>query len=240
MNLRAWQKLASFMRTSRDALRRRLRRKVPGRFQAYSYTLPDRYPWLFEFAKSHVQDTAGTRLLSFGCSSGEEVLSLRRYFAAAAIKGIDIDRRNIEVCEARAQAADVPGISFAVAADTCGEPAEHFDAIFCLAVLCLGDLTVSGAQRCDPHLYFEEFERLVADFARCLRPGGILCLLTTNFRFGDTAASRNFDVLLEADESQLAPDVLFDRNNRLLSGERYRPAVFLKRTFSKPDALRLV
>jgi SAM-dependent methyltransferase len=235
MKLQVLQRLAGFMRTGRDALRRRLRRKVPGRFQAYSYTLPDRYPWLFEFAAAHVKDSSDTRLLSFGCSRGEEVLSLRRHFPAADIKGLDIDRRNIARCEARAQAEQVSGVSFAVAADTSVEPAERYEAIFCLAVLCLGDLTVSGAQRCDPHLYFADFERLVTDFSRCLRPGGILFLLTTNFRFGDTAVSKDFVVVLEADELQLAPDVLFDRNNILLSGERYRPVAFRKRMSSRPD-----
>src|SRR6202044_1280188 len=44
-------------RRSRDALRnayyamyRQFRRPLPGEYQTYSYTRPDRYPWLFEFA----------------------------------------------------------------------------------------------------------------------------------------------------------------------------------------------
>jgi hypothetical protein len=56
-----------------------------------------------------------------------------------------------------------------------------------------------------------------------------LFLLTTNFRFCDAAVSKDFDVVLEADLAQLAPDVLFDSNNRLLPGVRYRPAAFRKR-----------
>lgn len=229
MKLRALHLFATLARKSRDTLRRRFRRSLPGRFQAYSHTLPDRYPWLFEFARAHIQDSLGTHILSFGCSRGEEVFTLRRYFPKAFIKGIDIERGNISRCEARARVENAAGMSFMVAANTEEEPAGYYDAIFCLAVLCLGDLTVSGAQRCDPHLFFKDFERMVTDFSRCLRPGGILFLLTTNFRFCDTAVSQDFDTVLEADLSQLAPDVLFDSNNRLLAGARYLPAAFRKR-----------
>jgi hypothetical protein len=94
-----------------------------------------------------------------------------------------------------------------------------------------GDLTTSGAQRSDPLFHFERFERMVDDFARCLKPGGLLLLHTTNFRFCDTAAARNFDVVYEADPKHLAPDVLFDRDNCLMDGERerYRAVAFEKR-----------
>ena len=222
--------VASAARRGRDELRRRMRRPLPGQFQPYGHTMPDRYPWLFEFARASVVDGAATRLLSFGCSRGEEVFSLREYFPAAHIKGIDIDPGNIARCVARAQTEESAGISFAVAATTDAEPAECYDAIFCLAVLCLGDLANSRAQRCDPHLQFTDFERVVTDFARCLKPGGFLFLHTTNFRFSDTTAASSFAMVLEADPDQLAPDPVFGRDNRLLRGVRYLPVAFRKRS----------
>ena len=120
-------------------------------------------------------------------------------------------------------------MTFAQAATTAGEFSASYDAIFCLAVLCLGDLTTNGAEHCDPYLRFADFERIVIDFARCLKPGGLLLLHTTNFRFVDTVVAADFDVVLEAEPDQLAPDVLFDRNNRLLPGQRYLPVGFRKR-----------
>jgi SAM-dependent methyltransferase len=225
----ALARIGQSIRRTIEKLNHRARRPIPGRFQAYDHTLPDRYPWLFEFARSSVADGATTRLLSFGCSRGDEVFSLRKYFPAAAIKGIDIDPRNIALCVARLPSAESQAISFAAAGTTKEEVSGSYDAIFCLAVLCLGDLTNSGAQCCNPHLYFQDFDRIVADFARCLKPGGILVLHTSNFRFCDSSVAGGFDVVLEADSAQLAADVLFDRDNKLMNGVRYHPVAFRKR-----------
>jgi 2-polyprenyl-3-methyl-5-hydroxy-6-metoxy-1,4-benzoquinol methylase len=223
------RKGCSVMRRAFPALRHGNQLPLPGRFQPYNHTLPDRYPWLFQFAREVLGDVRGLRVLSFGCSLGEEVFALRNYFPAAGIKGIDIDPRNIVRCLARARAERTPEVTFESAATTQAEQSESYDAIFCLAVLCHGDLSTSGARRCDPLLRFEDFERTVLDFARCLKPGGLLLLHTTNFRFCDTSAFKDFDTVLEADPAQLAPDVLFDRDNKLMERERYRAVAFRKR-----------
>lgn len=201
----------------------------PGQFQAYSHTLPDRYPWLFQFAAQQLHAARNLRLLSFGCSRGDEVFALRRQLPDAEIKGIDIDPENITQCRRRANQQRLTRVSFAVAATTDAEPTESYDAIFCLAVLCLGDLTTNAVQRCDPRLHFADFERVVTDFSRCLKPSGLLLLHTTNFRFADTSVSLNFDTLLEAAPEQMAPDVQFGRDNLLLPGPRYRAVAFRKR-----------
>jgi SAM-dependent methyltransferase len=214
-----------------DSLYRMARRPTPGAFQPHPFTMPDRYPWLFSFAAERIGSRPDLRILSFGCSRGDEVFSLRKYFPFAAIKGIDINPRNIAHCLARARAEDPVNMAFEVAATAQGELTSSYDAILCLAVLCNGDLTTSGAQRCDPVLHFDTFERIIVDFARCLKPGGLLVLHTTSFRFCDTATARDFDVVYEADPKHMAPDVLFDRHNRLMSGERarYRAVAFEKR-----------
>ncbi len=228
MNFSGIDRLIYAVRETRYALRRRFRRPIAGRFQPYTYTLPDRYPWLFLFAAKSLSDRQSLRLLSFGCSRGEEAFALRRYFPAAVIKGIDIDPRNIALCRKRAGRNTV-GVTFAVSATTKGEPTESYDAIFCLAVLVHGDLTTFGAQRSDPLLRFEDFECLVTDFARCLKPGGLLLLHTCNFRFCDTAVAQQFDTVLEADPSHMAIDVKFDRDNKLMKGVQYCAVAFRKR-----------
>ena len=112
------------------ALQRRLRHPLPGRFQPYSHTLPDRYPWLFQFAARELPP-GKLDILSFGCSRGDEVFTLRRYFPLATLRGIDVDPRNIAAC--RSRAGNATRMSFGTAATTRGEPSSTFDAIFCLS-----------------------------------------------------------------------------------------------------------
>ena len=214
-------------------LRRRFRRPLEGRFQPYGYTLPDRYPWLFGFAREVLQEVAAPRLLSFGCSTGQEVVSLRCYLPDAVLKGVDIDARNIAACGAQPLLQGDPAMDFEVAADVAGEPSEAYDAAFCLAVLCHGDLATERAQRSEPLMRFDDFERIVTDLARCVKPGGYLFLHTTNYRFVDTAIAGAFDVVLEAKPEQMASDPHFDASNRLMPGERYLPVGFRKRASSR-------
>jgi len=236
MKIPALQLLSDVSRKGCAALRRALpglrpgtQLPVAGRFQPYNHTLPNRYPWLFEFTRACLHDAQDLCILSFGCSRGDEVFALRDYFPTAAIKGIDIDPGNISDCRARALTGRDSDMTFAVAATTRAEKSASYDAIFCLAVLCHGDLSTYGAKRSDPLMHFEEFERTVADFSRCLKPGGLLLLHTTNFRFCDTAAFKDFDTVLEADPAHMASDVLFGRDNRLMEGEQYRAVAFRKR-----------
>lgn len=221
--------LRKLLRRGLFELQRRQRRAVPGRFQPYAHTLPDRYPWLFDFAAAQLRDRENPRLLSFGCSRGDEVFSLRRVLPDAIIHGIDIDPANIAACLAQTNES-AAGLSFTVAANTFAEPDAYYDALFCLAVLCHGDLTSRGAHRADPLLRFDAFEVIVSDFARCLKPNGILFLHTTSYRFCDTAAFASFAPILEAQAHQMASDLLFDRDNKLMPGERYYPVGFRKRS----------
>ncbi len=213
-------------RHGRHEVSRRLRRPVEGRFQPYGYTLPDRYPWLFSFAREALQGATAPALLSFGCSTGEEVFSLRGYFPDARLKGVDIDPRNIAAC--RVDPRQGEGMQFETAADLACEPSAAYDAVFCLAVLCHGDLTSANARRSDPVMRFEDFARVASELSRCVKSGGYLFLHTTNFRFGDTAAAAGFDVVLSARPDQMAGDLLFDRRNLLVPGERYLPVGFRK------------
>jgi 2-polyprenyl-3-methyl-5-hydroxy-6-metoxy-1,4-benzoquinol methylase len=221
--LKAWWIRADYVLT-RTPLR-----PMDGQFQPYNYTLRDRYPWLFRFAAHALQGRNDVNILSFGCSEGDEVFALAEYFPGATIKGIDIDPQNVARCETRASKDLAMRLSFEAAGTTEAEPSDTYDAIFCLSVLCNGDLTNSGVKRCDHVMTFDAFERVVTDLARCLKPGGLLFLHTTNFRFCDAAVAAGFDVVLQAEPSQLASDVLFDRDNRLMKHVRYLDVGFRKR-----------
>jgi 2-polyprenyl-3-methyl-5-hydroxy-6-metoxy-1,4-benzoquinol methylase len=201
-----------------------------GAFQPFNDTQPDRYPVIFKFVADQLGSGRPFDILSFGCATGEEVFSLRRYFPLARIKGLDINPGNIAAARARLAAAPDDGLSFAVAASTADEPAASYDAIFCMAVLRHGRLGEPGVERCDHLLRFEDVARAVGDFHRCLKPGGLLIVRHSNFRLRDIPAGAHFETVLSVPMRGGKKTPIFGPDNRLMPGVEDPEAVFRKRT----------
>jgi SAM-dependent methyltransferase len=197
-------------------------------FQPFNDTELDRYPGIFKFVQSELGADRSATILSFGCATGEEVFSLRHYFSRARIKGIDINPGNIAAARARLAATPDTGVSFALGASTADEPATHYDAIFCMAVMRHGGLGEPGVERCDHLLHFDAAARAFADFHRCLKPGGLLVVRHSNFRLRDTPIGTRFETLL-AVPLQGGATPIFGPDNRLMPGVEYPDAVFRKR-----------
>ncbi|MFZ0422352.1 MAG: class I SAM-dependent methyltransferase [Xanthobacteraceae bacterium] len=200
-----------------------------GAFQPFNDTRVDRYPRIFGFVQSQLGAASKARILSFGCSTGEEVFSLRDYFPHAEIKGIDINPGNIAVCRRRLKQARDTAVIFETAASTDAEAAAFYDAIFCMAVLRHGSLGNPGVTRCDHLIRFEDFAKAVADFERCLKPGGLLVMRNSNFRLCDAAAATAFETLLSVPFGARARRTpIFGPDNRLMEGVEYPDTVFRK------------
>ena len=198
-------------------------------FQPYVDTWLDRYPWLFGFAREKLGSNPRAHVLSFGCSTGEEVFTLRRYLPEAAIKGVDINRRALAICKAKLNRSPDPKITFEIGNSTHAERSASYDAIFCLAVLRHGHLAASGATSSETLIPFADFESLVGDFARCLKIGGLLFIAHSNFRFCDTAVFGSFEVAFSLASPEAHPRTpLFGRDNRLMRGVAYGDLVFRK------------
>jgi 2-polyprenyl-3-methyl-5-hydroxy-6-metoxy-1,4-benzoquinol methylase len=198
-------------------------------FQPDNHTEPDRYPELFALATREVADGPDRRLLSFGCSTGEEVFALRSYFPTAEITGVDINPGNIAVCRRRLAARPDPSIHFRVARGA-ESGADRYDAIFCMAVFRHGRLADLKSERCDRLIRFADFERTTAGLARTLKAGGLLVIEHANFRFRDTCAFGNFEILPFARTEP--PDdrtPLYGPDNRLLPGAIAEAWAFRKR-----------
>jgi SAM-dependent methyltransferase len=191
----------------------RIRRR--GQFARDSATRRDRYPLAFQFARRWLGDKDDLRILSFGCSSGEEVLTLCSYFPSAAIKGIDIEPRRIAL--ARTVAIGRADITFEVAGTAAHEPAGIYDAIFCMAVFRDPVLDLPGTSRVVGPLTFEAFEAEVGELVRCLKPGGLLLAAHSNFRVSDTRAAAQLELVLHADPpgSGLTPGLYGPTGSRL-------------------------
>ena len=198
-----------------------------GAFQPYNDTRADRYPQIFGFVQSQLGASSEVKILSYGCSTGEEVFSLRAYFPRAAIKGIDINPGNIAICRRRLKKMRDPALTFETARSTRAEPSASYDAIFAMAVLRHGGLAQPGVTRCDHLIPFAEFAAAVDDFKRCLKPGGVLVIRHSNFRLCDAPAGAAFETLFSVkmpDAQRQVP--IFGPDNRLLKGVDYPDTVF--------------
>lgn len=210
-------------------------RRPSGAFQPFNDTAPDRYPRVFAFVQETLGAQSELRILSFGCSTGEEALSLRRYFPRAIIKGIDINPGNIAQARRALQRNPDAALSFVVAGSTAAEPACAYDAIFAMAVLRHGSLGEPGVTRCDRFIRFSDFAAAIADFWRCLKPGGLLVIRHSNFRLCDAPAGAGFETILSIkipDTEKKTP--LFGPDNRLMKESEYPDMVFRKRSGYTP------
>ncbi len=66
--------------------------------QTTSLTYMDRYPTIFSACRYYFDGKQDLKILSYGCSTGEEVLTLRRYFPNAHIIGADINKHSLARC----------------------------------------------------------------------------------------------------------------------------------------------
>jgi SAM-dependent methyltransferase len=164
-------------------------------FQPEGTTFVNRYPEVFRYVRQALGDGPDRHILSFGCSTGEELFSLRNYFDEAQLKGIDINSRSITICWRQASLRKYANMSFEVGNSVEAEAPGSFDAIFAMAVFRhagLGD----GPGSCSRYLRFTQFERATEELARTVKLGGYLAIRHANFRFLDTAAGKNFQPLL--------------------------------------------
>jgi SAM-dependent methyltransferase len=197
-------------------------------YQPYGTTSEDRYPEVFRQVRERVGDGTNLRILSFGCSTGEEVFSLRRYFPEAIIVGLDINPHNIRVCRFRRWRLGDKRMKFAVAGSTAGEASASYDAIFAMAVFRHGDLTTSPPPpTCDHLIRFADFEQSVTELARTLKPGGLLVIQHAMFRFADTRAAAGFETVLSVKVDEKVP--LYDRDDCILIDADYPDVVFRKK-----------
>lgn len=186
----------------------------------------DRYPQVFAYASELLSDTSSDNLtlLSFGCSTGEECFSLRRYFPSAWIDGVDVNKKNIRVCKARNRDSR---IRFDVSAANLVKNGRGYDAVFVMSVLCRWPQTKFVASSAD--LYpFRRFDETVRRLDLLVRPNGLLVICNANFRFTDTVTSERYEAVRAPGLANCGVVHLFSRENRKLTDQSYPYCVFRK------------
>lgn len=160
--------------------------------QTSTDTAVDRYPELFDLiAKLKPQ---AERILSFGCSSGEELQSLSSRFPSAEIVGAEINAR------ARRLARRLNRGNRCIRVVRPNGIEGSFDVIFALAVLQREPHKIAAMDVSDltPFYPFARFDEGVSKLVRSLRPRGILCVDHAHYRVEDSAAAAELQSVPEA------------------------------------------
>lgn len=173
------------------AIHRLQRHQAEPLLQPYPTTGLDRHPALFAFAQQRLAGENDVRILSFGCSTGEEPISLARYLPDAVIDAIDINPRSIAIARRQATQSGCRAVTFTVA----GQPPAvegYYDAVFCLSVLRHGQLDTERPQSCAKILAFAKYEAAIAALDRTIRSGGLLFIWGSNFHFADSIVASRY------------------------------------------------
>jgi SAM-dependent methyltransferase len=165
--------------------------------QIATWTSNNRYPGVFRTLQGRIAQKVGPglgqgrlKILSFGCSTGSELSSLRSYFPEALLYGCDVNTAALH------SAADALLMDEAVIFESTPENIKNrgpFDIILAMSVLCRFPESMSRNLVDLSTIYpFEDFNRTIRVLSDNLRTGGILCLYNTNHDFARSDVADQF------------------------------------------------
>ena len=207
----------------------KLRRQAPaGLLQPFPDTFDNRYPEVFAALADRLRGIERPRVLSFGCSDGAELRSLRRYLPHAELIGIDLNPRALGRAQALLAKQPDALLRYRLAGDTSDEPRESFDAILALAVLRHGELEAARPASCAKILPFAQAAAALADLDARLKPGGWLAVWHAHFRVCDATATATYQTeTLPFSESD-PMNLLYGKDNLRLEGVTSANVLFCK------------
>jgi hypothetical protein len=151
--------------------------------QSHNGTFLGRYWTEHSLLRRYVPSDRDLAILSFGCSTGEELATIRQLFPGANLYGCDVNWHNLQAARA------LTGPSVTVFESSDGEVVRHgpYDIILCNSVL-LAPTTTHGSRvrGLDPALWRGVLHLL----HETLKPGGLLQIINSNvpFRYHPVAA----------------------------------------------------
>jgi hypothetical protein len=178
-------------------------RQMDWAVQESTWTANNRYPGIFRTVQGRVAQTKGPELggaslkiLSFGCSSGNEISTLRSYFPEATIYGCDVNEAVLH------QASQALMLDEAVLFRSTPENIRRngpYDLVFAMSVLCrFPESRSPDLLNLSKFYSFNKFADGVGELTENLSEGGIICLYNLNYSFGDLAISKNFRQITSA------------------------------------------
>ena len=169
---------------------------APGtRVQPNHATALNRHPRLFNTAVDYLkgQGITASKVLSYGCSTGEEPASLSElYFPQANVVGVDIVPEVVEKARSTFGASH-PRVTFDLSTPEAIRKHGPFDAIFAMSVLCRIDCKTFEAL--NKIFTLKDFAAHIELLDSVLKPGGVMVILNGNYSVLDTPSAANYTVI---------------------------------------------
>lgn len=194
--------------------------------QTTTLTFLNRYPVIFSACRKFFNGRQDLKILSYGCSTGEEVLTLRQYFPVAYIVGADINRRSLAKC---GQLPVDDKITFVYSKISELQKVGPFDAVFCMAVFQRTPhaIEAKGIKSLKNIYPFEKFERQVIELDKLIKPQGLLVIHYTQYSFLDTVVSSKYKILGEYNQDDYQLPV-FDKNSDIIINPKAQSSIYIK------------
>ena len=164
------------------ALRRVGTRSTRDRAQVSSRTSENRYPEVFDFVTAWLESSEPPRrILSFGCSTGQECCALADRNGSAQIVGLDTQKGLLR----KARRENSRGqVEYVRAGSQRARSLGEFDVVLAMSVLCLWPETeFSETSDMWP---FTRFEASLGEVISLARVGGLVVVYNANYRPLDT------------------------------------------------------
>jgi len=192
-------------------------------FQEASTTEYNRHPDLFKFLEQEYKNNK-IKILSFGCSSGEECVSIKSYLPNAKILGIDINKKNIEKAKKNNNHKD---ISYEYCEPHDLIKLDQFDVILAISVLCKHPEAeyVNNLKKIYP---FNRYENMIKKLDSLIKKDGLLIIRGSNYIFRDTETSNNYRVIKNSFGRTPNKFPKFDKNSSKIFNYSEKEEIFQK------------
>ena len=193
--------------------------------QISNYTEYDRYPDLFSKCEELMKERKDLKILSYGCSTGEEVFTLREYFPDAFIVGVDINKRNIK--KAISQNND-DNIVFSSNIENTLADEGPFDIIFTLAVFQRTENRAKKTFNSSTIYPFEKFDIKIMELDSHLKQNGLFVIDHADYFFEDTEIASSYHAF-KGDHNIIRDRYMFHKNNQKLENYVMHHRIFIKK-----------
>lgn len=149
----------------------------------------NRYPQLFEIAAKELQGISNPKILSFGCSTGDEVFSIKKYIPNATIVGVDINHRSLDVARKKDNSKEH---TFYHYHDSAWQKENHYDCILALAIFQRTEHREADRNESLSTFQFQQFSDSISHLDLLLKHNGILVLDNTDYSFKDLEINKKY------------------------------------------------